>query len=118
MNWGIEGASIVVLISNSISTIGFCYVAIRITKCDVRIYSKILILPLVNAAISGVVVFTLQRAMGTSILEVIALVCTGVFIYIIMTFLFDKLFDYKMINLIQRSAKTMFSRSGIETELE
>lgn len=96
VNWGITGASLAVLLSIFIACIGFSYIAIKITKCGLAIYGKMLIIPLINGTISAIFVLKLKTIMNIGIIEFALLICTGLLIYFTMIYLSDKLFNYKM----------------------
>jgi len=48
MRWGILGASISVLFSILVSTLGFSFMVIKITKCELKNFGKMIVLPATN----------------------------------------------------------------------
>lgn len=104
IKWGILGASIAVLLSIFISNIGFNFMVIKITKCGVKNFNKLIVLPLVNGIIIVLSIFILKTRINiTGILGLLLLVCTGVLIYLGITYLFDKYLNYRMQSLIKEN---------------
>jgi len=103
VKWGITGASVVVLLSIFISCIGFSFMAIKITECELKKYAKMLILPLVNGSIVILFILKLKAIMLPGILEFTILVCMGIIGYIVMGYLSDKLFKCNMQVIVKES---------------
>lgn len=104
--WGILGASIVVLLSIFVSNIGFCFKAIKITKCGVKNFAKIIIFPLISGTVMILLILGVKAIIGTGIWEFITFASAGILIYFIMIYLSDKLFNYKMEALIKESLQS------------
>lgn len=96
IKWGILGASIAVFLSLFVSNIGFTLAVIRITKCGIKKFAGIILFPLINIIITVFLISGLKTIIGTGIGEFIILVCMGVLMYFIMTYLSAKFFGYKM----------------------
>jgi len=100
--WGILGISIVVFLSIFISNIGFSFNVIKITKCGIKYFSKVIVFPLINTIIMVITIFILRMNISTNeVLEFFILVSIGILIYFTMTYLFDKYLNYKMSSLIK-----------------
>jgi len=106
VKWGIVGVSIVVFLSIFVSSIGFCFKAIKITKCGVKKFANTIIFPLVNGTIIVLLILGLKTIMGIGIWEFIILACAGVLAYLILTYLSDKFFNYKIQALIKESIRS------------
>ncbi|ODS41448.1 MAG: hypothetical protein A7315_06160 [Candidatus Altiarchaeales archaeon WOR_SM1_79] len=98
IKWGMVGASFAVFLSIFVSTIGFCSVCIKVTKCSIMDFTKMIVFPLINSIIMILAIIKLKTIIGTGIPEFITITCIGILMYIITSYLFDKLFDYKMQN--------------------
>jgi O-antigen/teichoic acid export membrane protein len=106
IKWGILGASIVVVLSIFVSNIGFCFNAIKITQCGVKDFANTMIFPLVSGAIVVLVILGLKTIMGIGILEFIVFTCMGVLSYLIIIYLSDKFFNYRIQTLIKESIQS------------
>lgn len=109
VKWGLLGASIVVLLSIFISNIGFSFMVIKITKCSIVDFTKMIIFPLINTIMVGLVILGLKNTMGIGMLEFIMFACVGVSGYFIAVYISDKYFDYGVQALIKESLKAFRS---------
>ena len=104
IKWGILGASIAVFLSIFVSNIGFSFMVIKITKCGAKNFNKLIILPLINGIIIVLSIFVLKTYINaTGILSLLLLVCTGILIYLGITYLFDRYLNYGMQSLIKEN---------------
>jgi Membrane protein involved in the export of O-antigen and teichoic acid len=102
IKWGILGASIVVFLSIFISNIGFCFKAIKITKCGIKNFSKTIVPPFINGIIMVMSIFVLKMSINTSgLLGFLLLVGIGILISFAITYLFDRFLNYRMQVLIR-----------------
>ncbi len=102
--WGILGTSIVVLLSIFVSNIGFSFMVIRVTKCGVKDFSKLVALPLTNGIIMVSAIVALKSyATPVEISEFFLLMGAGILIYVGITYLFDKYFNYRIQLLLRES---------------
>ena len=102
MRWGILGASIAVLFSILVSTIGFSFMVIKIIRCEVKSFGKMVVLPLLYSIIMIIVVIILKGSMQLiGVLEFFFLVGVGVLSYFLVTFVFDDLLNYGIKKLIR-----------------
>jgi O-antigen/teichoic acid export membrane protein len=104
IKWGIFGASIVVFLSIFISNIAFSLMGLKITRCGIKKFRKIIAVPLINSIlmISSILVFKvyINRTEGLSFLLFIGV---GVLVYLGATYLFDKYLNYRIRSLIMES---------------
>ncbi len=108
IKWGILGTSIAVFLCIFVSNIGFSLNAIKITKCGAINFFKLIILPLVNGIIVVFSIFALKNFINTTgILSFLLLICTGVFIYLGITYLFDIYLNYGMQSLIKENIRSL-----------
>ena len=108
MKWGIAGTSIVVLVSMLVSTIGFSYKAILITRCSLSSFGKAVFSPFFNGIFMIVVMFLFKHSIELgSILGVFALMGIGVFIYLGLTYLFDRSLTYNIQSLVKDGFNSM-----------
>lgn len=107
VKWGIIGASVVVFLSIFISCIGFSFMAIKITECGLKNYAKIIIFPLINGTIVVLFISKLKTILVIGIWEFCILGCMCIFIYLVMTYLSDKLFRYRMQVIVKESLQSL-----------
>ena len=87
-----------------VSNIGFSFNAIKITRCGIKNFSKVIALPLINGIVMVLSIFTLKDYTNTTgILGFISLVGIGILISISTTYLFDRYLNYRMRLLIKES---------------
>jgi len=103
IKWGILGASIVVFLNIFVSNIGFCFRAIKITKCEMKNFVNAMLPSFLGSAISISVVSVLKNIINGEIWGFIILSCTGILIYFIIIYLLDKFFNYGIKALIKES---------------
>jgi len=102
MRWGILGASISVLCSILVSTLGFSFMVINITRCELVNFGKMIVLPMLYSIIMVSSVIILKGSMELfGVLGFFFLVGVGVIIYSFVAFLFDSLLNYRIKKLIR-----------------
>lgn len=106
IKWGILGTSIVVFLSIFVSNIGFCFIAMKITKCGTKKFANTIIFPLVSEAIAVLLILRLKTMMGIGIWEFIIFTGIGVLTYLILIYLSDKFFNYRIRALIKESMQS------------
>ena len=103
MRWGILGTSITVLFSILVSTLGFCFKVIRITKCGIRNFGKMIILPLLNAMImASIILVTKDSIQLIGFMEFFLFIGLGFISYLFVTYLFDRFLNYGIQKLIKK----------------
>ena len=102
IKYGILGTSIVVFVSAFVSTIGFSSMAIEVTKCKLKEFSKMIVLPLINGVIMVLIIAILKNNVNdVGILEFILFISVAILTTMSITYLFDKFLNYKMQLLIR-----------------
>ena len=102
MRWGILGASIAVLFSILVSTFGFSFMVIKITRCELKNFGKMIVLPMLYSMIMIVIVIILKDSMQLiGVLGFFFLVGVGVISYFFVAFLFDSLLNYRIKKFIR-----------------
>ena len=109
IKWGILGLSTTVFLSIFISTIGFSFYVIKITRCEIKDFSKTLAIPLINGGIVILFIYVLKIIAGNGMWQFIMFICTGVLTYFIMAYLTDKFLKYKMQALIKETFQSLRS---------
>jgi len=108
VKWGITGVSMVVFFSMFVSGIGFCFKAIKITKCGVKNFVNTIIYPLICGIAIVLLILGLKTIMSIGLLEFIIFACAGVLAYLIVIYLLDKLFNYKKIQTLIKESILSF----------
>jgi O-antigen/teichoic acid export membrane protein len=104
IKWEILGASIVVFLSIFVSNIGFSFNAIKITKCGIKNFGRIMVFSMINGIIMVSSIFALKINISTiGILDFLLLISIGISIYFGVTYLFDRYLNYGMQSLIKES---------------
>jgi O-antigen/teichoic acid export membrane protein len=102
--WGLLGASSAVFLSILAISFVFSYIVIRITRCGIQKFSKILILPLINTIIMVKIIINLKIIIQpTNISQFILLILVGAISYFSIAYLFDKFFNYGMQKLYKEN---------------
>jgi len=108
IKWGILGASIVVFLSIFISNVGFCFEAIKITRCGIKYFGKTIALPLINGIIMVIFIFILKTSINISgFFGFLLLLGTGILISLSITYLFERYLNYRMQLLIKESLNSI-----------
>jgi lipopolysaccharide exporter len=96
IRWGILGASLAVVFAALAANIAGDYIVIKITRCGVKNFFKMIVFPMANMGIMIAGIFILKTYWLNSIriLELFLLVIFGLLIYFGTTCLFDRLFAY------------------------
>ena len=104
LQWGILGASIAVCLSILISTIGFSFMVIKTTRCGIKNFGKMIILPLVSGIIMVSVIFALKTSVNTlGIWEFLLFALAGSLAYLAITYLQDRFLNYGIWSLTKES---------------
>lgn len=103
VHWDLLGASIAVLFSMLVSTFGFSFMVIKITRCELKKFGKMVFLPLLYSMIMVVIVVVLKSVMQPiGVLEFFFLIGVGIISYFFVAFLFDNLLNYRIKKLIRQ----------------
>ena len=101
IKWGILGSSLAVFLSIFIANIGFSFFAMEITKCELKAFAIRITLPFLSGTVAVLLLLLLKTAMPIGITSFITLAFTGIVIYLSITLLSDKLFNYQMQPLLK-----------------
>ena len=101
IRWGISGASVAVFLSTLVSTIGFNYMAIKITKCGMKEFVKIIAVPLTNGIVMVLLIFALKTVVSIGMIGFFLFVGIGVFVFFTLAYLCDRFINYGMYSLIK-----------------
>ncbi|MDD5233219.1 MAG: lipopolysaccharide biosynthesis protein [Syntrophales bacterium] len=105
---GILGVSISVLLSISVSSLGFCATVISATGCRISALCKRVAIPLAYSCIMAALVLILQTALQPcGIPEFFFLVGIGILSYIFASFVLDRFLGYGMITLIKEKLASL-----------
>ena len=108
--WGILGTSIAALLSIFVANLGFIFSVIKILKCTTLSLIKLIVIPSANAIIVLSAAFPLKKAMHASQISGFILVAAStIFLYILVNYIFDRLFKYNMNHLIKTSIESLRS---------
>jgi len=108
IKYGILGTSIAIVLSAFISSIGFCFQAIKMVKSGTRTFVRLLIMPLVNSIIISLSLYILKFYInGENIGGLILLILIGVALFIGIIYLFDKYLDYKIKSLFKKGITSL-----------
>lgn len=101
VRWGISGTSLAVFLSILISTIGFNYMVIKITKCGMEKFVKIIAVPLTNAIVMVLFMFALKTVIPIGMIEFFLFIGIGIFVFLVLTYLCDEFMNYGMYPLVK-----------------
>lgn len=109
---GILGTSLSVVFAAFITNILGACIVVRVTRCRMQDFSRIISIPLINTAIAILFILAIKRYWITSV-ELPGLMLLTIFafaIYISMTYLFDKFLNYKAMSMVKNSALVFIKR--------
>lgn len=110
ITYGILGTSISVLLSAFISSIGFCFEAIRIIKCGFKNFGKLIMLPLLNGMIIALCIYAIKFYIdATTLPGFIALIGISIIIFFGINYLFDRYLNYRIGILIKEGLHSFIS---------
>jgi O-antigen/teichoic acid export membrane protein len=106
IQWGILGTSLSVLLSNLVSAIGFSVMVVRITKCEIKNFTKRIFFPVISTSIMILFIFILKSNIDISgMLEFFLFAGVSILIYLGTTYIVARqtlLYSTKDISLIWR----------------
>jgi len=98
--YGITGTSITIAFSAFISSIGFCTQIIKLIKCRVWTFGRLLIMPLANSIITSLSLYILKFYInGENIAGFILLLFIGLLIFLGINLIFDRFLGYRIRSL-------------------
>lgn len=102
IKWGISGAAFAVLISTSISAIGFSFMAIRVMKCNVGSFYKMTVPPLLNTAVMIFTIMIIKTGFDyINLWHFLVLIGVGITAYLFVTYLFEKLINFGIAKIMK-----------------
>jgi len=102
VKWGIIGTSIAVFWSIFVANLGFSFMGIKITRCGLKRYGKAIGLPLVSMLVMVSSIFALKSVINRVEIGVLALLAgVGVLVFLAISYLHDRVFDYGIQSLIK-----------------
>ena len=93
------GVSIAVVASIFVSSIGFTFMAIKLTRCSLIQLLRIIFIPLLSGTLAAAIILILKTVMGTGLFELLFFALSGMLVYIAIAYLSDKLFAYPLRSL-------------------
>ncbi|UCG54656.1 MAG: oligosaccharide flippase family protein, partial [Dehalococcoidia bacterium] len=93
---GLMGVAMAVLISILIVNVGFNAMAIKITKCSLRQFIKIIIIPFINGVLTAIIILLLKNYLGPGFIKFIALLLIGTSLYLLISLILEKLLNYEI----------------------
>ncbi len=108
IRWGILGTSIVVFLSTFVFASGLGFEVIKITKCGIKNFGKIIALPLIGGIVVIICIFALKMSINSDgIFGFLSLVGVGILLCLGITYLFDRHLGYKMVSLIKQNLSSL-----------
>ena len=102
LKWGILGTSIVILLSTLIASVGFSYEVIRITKCELKNYLKVICLPSLSTIVMILIIFSIKENFTfIGYFGFMLLIGVGCISYMLMSYIFDVFLNYGIRNTIK-----------------
>jgi O-antigen/teichoic acid export membrane protein len=101
VRWEILGTAVAVFLSILVSTIGFNYMAIKITKCGIKEFVKIIAIPLANGIVMVLFILVLKTVVSIGMIGFFLVVGISVFVFFALAYLSDRFINYGMYSLIK-----------------
>lgn len=105
--WGILGASMAVLVSSLFAAAWFVFMITKLIHCSWKDLLHGVLAPLVNTLCMMALVFLVKVILLVTMGNFLLLVGLGIFVYLGLTYLADKLFGQKMIPLVQETIRLL-----------
>lgn len=110
--WDLTGAALAVTGSILATTIGLCWLLIRITRCPLREFFIPLLLPLIGSLIMGAAIWLTKVYLAPiGLVKFLFLILEGIVIYGIVVFLQQKIFHYNIFSLLIEKLKYYKNRT-------
>ncbi len=106
-HWGLLGASIAVLTSTVVSTIGFALMVLRVTKCRIYSFIQKTIFPFINALFMTIILLMLSNFISSVNMWVFfCFVSCGIITYLLGAYIMDRTVGYGMKRLIKETLES------------
>jgi O-antigen/teichoic acid export membrane protein len=104
LKWQLVGVSLAVLLSNLLSTVGFCFSVLKILECRFKIFLKIITPPILLFAgmTAGMKLMNLTTY-DIGIVEFSLLAVSQLCLVVVFVYLFEKFFDYNIKPLLTKA---------------
>ena len=99
IKFDLVGVSLTVLVSIFVSNIGFTYMAAKLTNSTITELLKLILIPMLNSTLAALVVLVLHPIIGTGLQALIVFLLCGSLVYLLLTYLSDKVLNYNLIPL-------------------
>jgi len=105
IRWGILGTSLAVVFAALTTNLVSSYMVIKVTKCGVWNFCKMIGYPLINTVItiSFILIMMIYWVDSVSILEFSLFIVFSTLVYFGITYLFDKFLNYEALSVIKES---------------
>jgi len=109
IRWGILGTSLAVVVSALITNLISSYMVVKVTRCEIWNFSRMIVLPLINVAIMISPIFILKTYWVNSagILEFFLFIVLGILIYFGLTCLLERSLNYRIRSIIKESLASL-----------
>jgi len=112
VHWEILGASVAVLLSILVNTIGYSFMLIKFTQCGVKNFTQMIVFSLISGAIMMSVIFALKVSSNTvGIWKFVLFILIGILTYLFVIYLQNKFFNYRIWALLKESLVSFKGRS-------
>ncbi len=102
VEWGILGTSVALFFSTFVSAVEFVFMVLKVTKCELRSFLKVIILPLINVLFMILIMLFIKLCTPLPGIWQLALsIGIGTISYLFVTYIFDRVLNYGMQRLIK-----------------
>jgi O-antigen/teichoic acid export membrane protein len=113
MHWGLKGAAFAVLLSISVSTVGFLAMLVYRIKVGVLLLTKILLGPFISTVLLMIIVSSLKVAFNPdSLLVLFAITTAGTIGYLLTSIVYDRILKTTIINTVFNDFVSCTSRNS------
>jgi O-antigen/teichoic acid export membrane protein len=106
--WGMTGTALSLLLSNSVGAFGYFYDTQRVLNCCYRRLLKIFCFPLIGMSVCIFLVSHIRNIVATAnIFDILFLVGIGISAYLIVIYFFDRIWQYRMVNIVKDSVSIL-----------
>lgn len=111
LEWGLEGASVAVVLSILVATVGFCWSAMKVMNANLMLFFYMLIPPMTCTALMLATYLLLRSAFVLDTLSsfiLVAVLC--LFSYIASALILDRLFPIRLMPLVSQAIRLFTER--------
>lgn len=104
VQWGIQGTAMSVLLSVMVMASGFIMEVTKITQCGFSVFFQKLIYPLTSSVFMIIAIIAAKTIIPSGgVFQFLGLALIGVVTYLLTSYLFDRLFNYGIVQLIKNN---------------